>query len=219
MHTNLPQLSELLHELARMHADLLTAYSEPHLHAATYTHSSGGTRDPYENHVLVNRKIDRQWNRIVTIAAELTWRGRALDGDPARFIASRLDWAAKNYPYLNDLATTITEIHATYQQLLREDPQPTTYLCPMCGQTQLRYRERDRIYLCPADDCEGAWTLPQLQALRHYRILSAGQWIAVQEAARRYNLKPATILQWIHRHKLERNTHGEINTAQLEQLW
>ncbi|MCI7551887.1 MAG: hypothetical protein MSS97_06145 [Arcanobacterium sp.] len=202
-----------------MHTDLLTAYSEPHLHAATYTHSSGGTRNPYENHVLLNTKIQRQWNRIETIAAELTWRGRALDGDPAKFIASRLQWAEKNYPYMQDLETLITEIHTTYQQLLREDPQPTTYLCPLCGRAQLRYRERDRIYLCPNETCEGAWTLPQLQALRHYRILSAGQWIAVQEAARRYNLKPATIRQWIHRHKLERNTRGEINTAQLEQLW
>lgn len=203
MHTNLPQLSELLQETAHLHRLCLSLYTEPTLashHGGTSRH--GSTRlTAQEQWLAVREHMAEQWARLETIAAELSWRGQTHDGDPARFIATRLPWARTHYPYMHDLQETATEVYGYFQTLARENDPITEHLCPMCGKAQLHYREQDQQLYCT--ECDGTWTASQLQALRHYRIVTAGQWITITEATRRYGITRERIRQWIHRGKIQ----------------
>lgn len=214
----LNQLAQTLQETAYLHRLCLSLYTEPTLashHDGTSRH--GSVRLTQQEQWLNTRDhMAEQWQRIETIAAELSWRGQTQDGDPARYIATRLTWAEHHYPYMHDLQETAQEVHNYFQTLARENDSVTEHLCPMCGKAQLHYRERDQQFYCT--ECDGTWTASQLQALRHYRIVSAGQWITIKEATAQYGIPQQTIYTWIRRHKLERNTQGQINTAQFEQL-
>lgn len=218
MTPNLNHLAETLNETATLHQLCLNLYSEPAI--TSHTNRTGTTSSPHstmqEQWVNTREHMTNQWERIETTAAELSWRGIKLDGDPARFIATRLPWAQTNYPYMPKLAETITEIHAYFQNLARENDQTSSHLCPACGQTQLKYRDQDQQFYCT--ECDGTWDTQTLTIFRTYRIVNSGEWITIKEAAHRYRLTTERIRQWIHRGKIHRDTQKRVNSIEIENL-
>ena len=211
-------LHEQLHNLATLHQLCEALYREPNLashHSGTSRHGNARLT-PQEQWLNVREYMSEQWARIETIAAELSWRGQSKDGDPARFIANRLSWAEQNYPYMTDLAETTQEVHGYFQTLARENDEITQHLCPMCGGTQLRHRERDQQYYCT--ECDGAWTTETLATLRTYRITTAGEWLTAKEAATRYGITRDRIYQWKARGQIHPDNARRVNTAEIENL-
>lgn len=213
----LDSLATLLHDTSRLHTLLNNLYAQPHI-----TSTPGGTHGTIkltqqEKYLHTREHIAECWQILEQRATgwKIARGDQNVTGDAAVYLAAHLEWAYSMFENLAELEHDATNIHAIYERLAGEADDVSSYLCPMCGKAQLRYRDTDNMYWCPA--CEGAWTPTQLQALRYYRILNAGQWISINQASQQYGIPAKTIYKWIERGKLERQ-NKRVNTAQLEQL-
>lgn len=212
-------LTLVLHDIARLHTLLTTIYAEPTI-TTSRTPSRGTTRSSQQEHYTTIREhIATCWAEIEKIARNWqTARGEHnIETDPALYLATHLNWAATSYENLAELETTISAIHGTYQKLAKETDEISDHLCPMCGKTQLHYRNTDSIYYC--HKCDGSWTPSQLHTLTHYKLTTnvPDIWISRKDASEIYHVS-RTLLRW-HIHQGNLTTHdGKINAKEIAEL-
>lgn len=150
-----------------------------------------------ENLLIQKDAIRQQWEIVETWAAELSWRSQTLDGDPALYIATRLDWAEKNLPTLDNLKTDITIIYQTWSRQVKATAPKTGTICPRCGRP-LTAPIPETTY-CPR--C-GERSLQQTENERHYRINQAGQWLTFRQIRTLYGISWKQLHQAIRHGKL-----------------
>lgn len=204
-----------LGELSSWHPELCVLLT-PTTPAIQYRATRGGTGghatsvpERYAHH---RERLDKDWATIETYAAELAWRA-GLDGDPALFMRGRLTWAANHYPHLDDMLAVISNIHLRWKNMLRLVPQPTSHMCPMCTQTELRIDDAGRLH---CDICQTIRTKDEIDALTHFRIQEGGEWLTRKEVCERHGITSAHLRKLIQRRFITpRSSDGKIYDTQV----
>lgn len=194
MRLDLPTMLTALPELKTEMLDRLT----PTISTTNGNIPRGGVAGSRQENLLIQKDaISQQWATIETWAAELSWRGSDTDGDPALYITTRLDWAQKNLPTIDNLKTDITSIYQTWTRQVKATAPKTGTICPRCGRP-LTAPTPETTY-CPR--C-GERSLQQTEDERHYRINQAGQWLTFRQIRTLYGISWKQIHQAIGQGKL-----------------
>lgn len=194
MHPDLPTMLTALPVLKTEMLDRLT----PIISTTSGNLPSSGIAGSRQEKLLIQKDaIRQQWETIETWAAELAWRSQTLDGDPALYITTRLDWAEKNLPTIDNLKTDITTIYKTWTRQVKATAPKTGTICPRCARP-LTAPTPETTY-CPR--C-GERSLQQTENERHYRINQAGQWLTFRQIWTLYGISWKQIRQAIRQGKL-----------------
>lgn len=191
-----------------------------YFHTPTLTHTPTHTNNqptPQETYIHTQEKIQTHWQTLTNHARHWqTIRNEPHNPNtnPATYLAAHLYWAHKIKENLTAIEKNTIKAHKYYATLLKETPQTTSHLCPLCGQTLLQQHPNQHGYYCPT--CDNYTTPTQLQALRQWRINTNSQWLTIKQAAHAYSISPARIYKWIQRGKICRQ--GKlVNSAQIKQ--
>ena len=215
---------ELLHQITQMERALPDAVNSIlDLHAIPINSGGGGhgggndgTPDPVGS--IVHQAI--QTRGILTPLDDLAveWavtRGEKPKGPASVYLASRLDWAEKQWPGYDVAEQTIRDVHARLAKITGWSAEVGDRHCPYCNRALTRQPDDDGlpdVWTCTR--CDRAWliTAEHDGLLDTQRAMLAEQdaWVSKTEAAQILDITPHRIAVWVNRGKIKVK-QGKIN--------
>lgn len=225
-----PDIRELLHQITQMEralpdavASILDLHSVPIDGAAHGGGGSDGTPDPVGS--IVHQAI--QTRGILTPLDDLAieWavtKGEKPKGSSSVYLASRIDWAKKQWPGYDVAEQTIRDVHARLAKITGWSAEVGDRHCPYCNRALTRQPDDDGlpdVWTCTR--CDRAWliTTEHDGLLDTQRAMLAEQdtWVSKTEAAQILNITPHRIAVWVNRGKIKVK-QGKINLKECSAL-
>jgi hypothetical protein len=139
-------------------------------------------------------------------------------GDMLQWLASRLAWAERCYPAIDEFEDELTYVLRVLEHAHGLDPIPTDRTCPSCG-GQLQHRVTSE-GVSPEYDCAGCgnqYSSDGLAVMRRNRILHSDEYVTRDEAAAILGVNRSTMRSWIRRGLLK-ETNGQIRLDEATRL-
>jgi hypothetical protein len=139
-------------------------------------------------------------------------------GDMLQWLASRLAWAERCYPAMEEFAEELAHVQRILEHAHGLDPIPTDRTCPSCG-GQLQHKVTSKGVSPEYDcrDCENQYSPDGLELMTDTRIKESDQWIPRDIAAKLLGVSRHRIRVWINRGQLE-DRDGRISVSQARTL-
>jgi hypothetical protein len=224
-----PDIRELLHQITQMEralphavASILDLHSVPIDGAAHGGGGSDGTPDPVGS--IVHQAI--QTRGILTPLDDLAieWavtKGEKPKGSSSVYLASRIDWAKKQWPGYDVAEQTIRDVHARLAKITGWSADGDRH-CPYCNRALTRQPDDDGlpdVWTCTS--CDRAWliTTEHDGLLDTQRAMLAEQdtWVSKTQAAQILDITPHRIAVWVNRGKIDVRG-GKINLKECSAL-